>query len=70
MGPEVDRALAALPPAQRACLLMREMEELPYEDIAQALQMQLGTVKSNIHRAKATLKAKLEKSGFTPEDFR
>jgi len=70
LGPEVDRALAALPPAQRACLLMREMEELPYEDIAQALQMQLGTVKSNIHRAKATLKAKLEKSGFTPEDFR
>jgi RNA polymerase sigma-70 factor (ECF subfamily) len=70
LSPLVARSLRILPPGQRACLLMREMEELSYEEIAQALKMNLGTVKSNIHRAKSTLKAGLEKAGLTPEDFR
>jgi RNA polymerase sigma-70 factor (ECF subfamily) len=70
LGPLVEKALSGLPGAQKACLLMREMEELSYEEIAKTLGMQLGTVKSNIHRAKSTLKVRLEKSGFSPEDFR
>jgi DNA-directed RNA polymerase specialized sigma24 family protein len=44
------------------------MEDLSYEDIAAALQLSLGTVKSNIHRAKAFLKESLEKEGLTPDD--
>jgi RNA polymerase sigma-70 factor (ECF subfamily) len=70
LGPVITSALDALPAAQKACLLMREIEDLSYEEIAKALGMNLGSVKSNIHRAKAYLKEKLEKSGFTPEDFR
>jgi len=69
LGPQVSQALQGLPPAQRACLLMREIEDLTYEEIAQSLGMNLGTVKSNIHRAKAFLKGKLEKSGFTSDDY-
>lgn len=70
LGSTLTRVLEGLPPAQKACLLMREIEDLSYEEIAQSLEMNLGTVKSNIHRAKIYLKGKLEKSGFTPEDFR
>jgi DNA-directed RNA polymerase specialized sigma24 family protein len=44
------------------------MEELSYEDIAAALQLSLGSVKSNIHRAKAFLKEALEREGVSQED--
>jgi RNA polymerase sigma-70 factor (ECF subfamily) len=68
LSPSVERALAKLPEKQKACLLLRETEELSYEDIALALDLTLGTVKSNIHRAKVFLKEQLEKEGLTPDD--
>jgi RNA polymerase sigma-70 factor (ECF subfamily) len=70
LGPAVTAALRGLPDKQRACLLMREIEDLPYEEIARALGLRLGTVKSNIHRAKAYLKNRLSRSGVSPEDYR
>jgi RNA polymerase sigma-70 factor (ECF subfamily) len=67
-SPVIAKALAKLPEKQRACLLLREMEELSYEDIATALDLSLGSVKSNIHRSKAYLKEALEKEGVSLED--
>ena len=67
-SPVITKALEKLPEKQKICLLMREMDDLSYEDIALALQLSLGTVKSNIHRAKAFLKEALEKEGLTPDD--
>ena len=68
LSPSITKALEKLPAKQKACLLMREMDELSYEDIALALKLSLGSVKSNIHRAKAFLKEELEKEGISPED--
>ncbi len=68
LSPVVAKALEKLPEKQKACLLMREMDELSYEDIALGLNLSLGSVKSNIHRAKAFLKETLEKEGLTHED--
>jgi len=68
MSPVIAKALEKLPEKQKACLLLREMDELSYEDIAAALQLSLGSVKSNIHRAKAFLKETLGKEGLTQED--
>lgn len=67
-SPVIMKALKKLPEKQKACLLMREMEDLSYEDIAAALQLSLGSVKSNIHRAKAFLKEQLQKEGLSHED--
>jgi RNA polymerase sigma-70 factor (ECF subfamily) len=67
-SPAIAKSLEKLPGKQKACLLMREMEDLSYEDIATALQLSLGSVKSNIHRAKAFLKETLEKEGLSQED--
>lgn len=67
-SPVIAKALERLPEKQKACLLLREMEEMSYEDIASALGVTLGSVKSNIHRAKAYLKEALEKEGVSPED--
>jgi RNA polymerase sigma-70 factor, ECF subfamily len=69
LSPVIMKALGKLPVKQKECLLMREMEEMTYEEIADALHLSLGSVKSNIHRAKVFLKDHLEKAGLSPDDI-
>jgi RNA polymerase sigma-70 factor (ECF subfamily) len=52
-------AMALLPPAYRAALTLRHMQQLSYQEVADALGIPLGTVKTHLHRARAALKAKL-----------
>ena len=47
--------LQRLPETDRAALLMRAMEGLPYEEIARGLKISLSSVKVKIHRARLTL---------------
>ena len=56
----VRKALHQLPAEHRSILLLREMENRSYEEIAVALDMPLGTVRSRIHRARLLLKQKLQ----------
>ena len=56
---ELDRALARLPTEHREILLLREIEEMSYDDIAAVLDISLGTVKSRIARARAGLLEKM-----------
>ncbi len=53
LGRDLAQAVAALPDDQRATWLMRDVHELSYEDIAKALNIDLGTVKSRIARSRA-----------------
>ncbi len=53
---ELADAMARLQPEARAALLLSELYELSYEEIAVALGCDLGTVKSRISRAKSTLR--------------
>ena len=50
-GERLAVALRALPERQRAVVVLRHYQELSLEEIAQALGMSLGTVKSSLHRA-------------------
>ena len=52
----LERALADLPAEQRAAVVLREIDGLDYEEIAQALRCSLGTVKSRLCRARMRLK--------------
>ena len=56
----LERGLAQLSPEQRAVVLLREVHELEYEDIARTLELELGTVKSRLARARAALRAQLK----------
>lgn len=56
----LDRALAVLPEKQRAVVVLRHYQELTLEEIAETLGMRLGTVKSNLHRALARMRQRLE----------
>jgi RNA polymerase sigma-70 factor (ECF subfamily) len=60
---EVRRAVLALPDPYRTVTLLRYMEGLSYEEIAEALEMPLGTVKTCLHRARGRLKKLLGDEG-------
>ena len=56
---EVVAAMADLPAAYRAALTLRHMQQLSYQEVADALDIPLGTVKTHLHRARAALKIRL-----------
>lgn len=65
----VLEALATLPESARAVLVLRDLEGLAYEEIAESFQCSLGTIKSRIHRARLDLKAVLERHrGLFPDE--
>ena len=58
----VRRALARLPLEKRALLALRYADELDLTEIAEALSVPVGTVKSRLHHARQELRAELERS--------
>jgi RNA polymerase sigma-70 factor (ECF subfamily) len=59
----VLEALAQVPSPLREALVLRHIEDLSYEQIAEALDAPLGTVKTWIHRGRTNLRNHLEKGG-------
>lgn len=57
---KVSEAMAELPENQRTALTLWQQEELSYEEIAEILQVSVSAVKSLIHRARETLKARIK----------
>ena len=56
----VRSAVLSLPPEFRETVVLCELEEMSYEQAAQALECPIGTVRSRLHRGRALLLAKLE----------
>jgi len=56
---EIERSLMHLPVSQRIALVMRDIEGMSYEEIAESTQVSLGTVKSRIARGRDDLKRRL-----------
>jgi RNA polymerase sigma-70 factor (ECF subfamily) len=58
-GERVQRAVLALPPASRAVLVLREYEGLAYQEIAETLDIPVGTVMSRLNYARKRLREAL-----------
>ena len=56
----VQRALEALPEAQRTAVILCDIEEMPYDEIAKVLACPIGTVRSRIFHARRALREALE----------
>jgi len=59
LGATIEQAIGQLRPEYRSCILLRHVEGLAYEEIAELLGLPLGTVKTYIHRARHELRDSL-----------
>ncbi len=55
----IQRAIAALPVEQRTAVVLRDMQECSYEEIAEVLKVPMGTVRSRLSRAREALRMML-----------
>lgn len=56
---DLEKAIAALPPGARVVFVLREIEGLSYEDIAEKLSLSSGTCRAQVSRARKLLKEAL-----------
>jgi RNA polymerase sigma-70 factor (ECF subfamily) len=56
----LSRALGNLDPQMRAVLVLRDMQDLEYSQIAEVLNVPVGTVKSRLFRARVALRTAVE----------
>jgi len=59
----LNRLLDILNPEQRACIVLRELQDLSYKDIANALAIPINTVRTRLKRAREALLAKAREEG-------
>ena len=59
LGSAIEAAIGSLRPEYRSCILLRHVEGRAYEEIAEILNLPLGTVKTYIHRARNELRLSL-----------
>jgi RNA polymerase sigma-70 factor, ECF subfamily len=59
LGTAIEAAIGSLRPEYRSCILLRHVEGRAYEEIAEILNLPLGTVKTYIHRARNELRIAL-----------
>ncbi len=59
MDDDVARAVAELPDDFRTVVILCDIEELTYEEVAEFLECPIGTVRSRLHRGRKLLRAKL-----------
>ncbi len=68
LGPQLAAALQGIPAADRDALLLMAWADMGYEQIAQALDIPLGTVRSRIHRARQRVREHLDAAGGETND--
>ncbi len=64
LGPMLARALDGIPARDRDALLLVAWSDLSYEEVAEALGIPVGTVRSRISRARLRLRARLAEQGY------
>jgi RNA polymerase sigma-70 factor (ECF subfamily) len=60
LGHEIERAIGKLRAEYRTAIVLCHVEGRPYDEIAQIMDVPLGTVKTYIHRARNELRRQLE----------
>jgi RNA polymerase sigma-70 factor (ECF subfamily) len=60
LGSTLEKAIASLPYKYRTAFLLREVNQLSYEEMSQSMRVPLGTVKSRVNRARLMLREKLK----------
>ena len=69
IAPLLDQELSRLPDKYRIPIILCDLEERSYEDVARLIGRPVGTVRSRLHRARALLSAKLKRLNAPSEVF-
>lgn len=62
LGEPLSKALAQLSPEQRQVVILADIEEYSYQEIAEIMGCSIGTVRSRLHRARALLRRLVERA--------
>jgi RNA polymerase sigma factor (sigma-70 family) len=68
LGPALAQALEGIPDADRDALLLMAWNDLSYQEVAEALDVPIGTVRSRISRARLRLRARLSEQGYNRDE--
>lgn len=68
MRETVRDQIANLPPKYRLVVILRHLQDLSYEEIAEVMRMPIGTVKTHLFRARAMLKERLDDLGHARDE--
>jgi RNA polymerase sigma-70 factor (ECF subfamily) len=60
----VQEQLSQLPPKYRIVLILRHLQDMTYEEMAEVLTMPIGTIKTHLFRARNLLKERLQSFGY------
>jgi RNA polymerase sigma-70 factor (ECF subfamily) len=63
-------ALQQIPPHHQEVILLCDVEEMTYKEIAAAIDVPIGTVMSRLHRGRELLRAELARRGAAPGAMR
>jgi RNA polymerase sigma-70 factor (ECF subfamily) len=66
IGRRIEGELASMSELDRAVIVLREVQGMPYDEIAETLGVPLGTLKARLHRARDRLRDRLCRVGVTP----
>lgn len=66
LSEEMQGALNSLTPEQRMLLILADVENVPYKDIAEMLQKPVGTIRSRLHRTHKLIRHRLEQARRKP----
>lgn len=66
LGQVIEEAIAGLPARYRAVVVLRYLEDMSYQEIAEALDLPMGTVKTHLYRARDLLRQALSQKGIVP----
>jgi RNA polymerase sigma-70 factor, ECF subfamily len=69
MRDQVRASMAELPARYRSVLVLRHLQDLSYEEMAKVMSVPIGTVKTQLFRARAMLRERLEGSGGARSDL-
>lgn len=67
LGEAIEGAVAELPIKQRTAFVLREFEDMSYQEMANVMQCSIGTVMSRLHHARKKLQKALKKKGIVKE---
>jgi RNA polymerase sigma factor (sigma-70 family) len=69
LGRAIQRGLDALPPDQRAVIVLADIHGMCYREVAETLRVPLGTVKSRLSRARQRMRDALSRIDIVPERY-